>query len=153
MKRILFFSTFVGLVLPSVLIAEVTRITCETLQMRMLSTGLAGDVDKAKFGKWRETNYIYNFEFDEKGNYVDVYFPDKSFDRAGTNLVTFRPDLIKFVLPLKKNLVANEYITDNYEMNRTNGDFSRIFKILNSENNELIFATEEKGKCKKILIK
>tara|TARA_B100001989_G_C24215334_1_gene305164 strand:+ start:57 stop:533 length:477 start_codon:yes stop_codon:yes gene_type:complete len=150
MKRILFFSIFVGLVFPSVLIAEVTRISCKTSQERIKSTRMWIDVNKAKFSEWKKIKgFVYNFEFDEKGDYVDVYFPNKSYARAGTNLATFRPDLIKFVLPVKKDLVDNTYTLDNYELNRINGDFSRIFKIFNSENNELTYEMQVKGKCKK----
>ena len=147
MKRILFFSTFIGLVLPSVLIAGVTRITCAETQWRhRFPTKEYED----KFSeKWYKTSSSYSFTFDEKNNYVFVYFPNKSFDRAGKNLVTFRPDLIKFVLPVKKNLVDNEYTLDNYEMNRINGEFSRIYKVFNAENNKLTYEMQSKGKCKK----
>ena len=146
MKRILFFSTFIGLVLPSVLIAEVTRITCTDTQYR---SKYPNDRYEAKFSKWYKSGSIYNFEFDEKGNYVEVYFPNKSFARAGKNLVTFRPDLIKFVLPVKKDLVDKTYTLDNYEMNRINGEFSRIYKLFNAENNKLTYEMQSKGKCKK----
>ena len=153
MKRIVFFSTFIGLLLPSVLNAEVTLITCKTSQERIKSTRSWIDINKAKFSEWRKIKgFVYNFELNEKDNYIHVYFPNKSFDR-GTNLVSFRPDLIKFELPKKENIIDRDYTLDNYEINRINGNFSRIFKIFNSESNALTYEMQVKGKCKKSNLK
>ena len=149
MKRILFFSTFIGLVLPSVLIAEVTRITCSETQWRHRFP--TKEYEDKFLEKWYKTSSSYSFTFDEKNNYVFVYFPNKSFDR-GTNLVKFRPDTIKFNLP-KKDQGQERYILDNYDINRRNGDFLRVFKMFNSENNQLTFEMQEKGKCKKSNLK
>ncbi len=146
MKRIFFLITTLILVLPSFLKAEVIILKCKTREERMRNTQILerGGV----FSEWRKTEFVYNFELNEGDNYANVHFPNTSSDR-GTKLADFRAELVIFDLPVRELEGEKRFIIDRYEINRLNGNFSRIYKMFNSEKNWLTFEWQVKGKCKK----